>query len=71
MYDLLGAKEVADLLGVSERTVVRMFQSGELPAMQLNGKTWRIRRTTVEAYLDRGLGPPEPKAPQAMLRRVA
>lgn len=68
MYPLLAAKDVAVMLGVSERTVLRMFERGALRAMQVNGKVWRIRRSTVEAYVDEHLGT-EARQP-VLLRRT-
>lgn len=74
---LLGAKEVAALLSVSERTAIRMFQSGEIRAFQVNGKLWRTRRENVDAYVARNLGEPLRKpvgvagTPPSQLRHVA
>jgi excisionase family DNA binding protein len=69
---LLGAKEVAVLLSVSERTVTRMFKSGEITAFKPNGKLWRTRREIVATYLRNNLGDEvKPATAQPMLRRVA
>lgn len=38
----LSAREAADLLGVSERTVQRMCLAGQLPAVQV-GNRWKVR----------------------------
>ena len=40
---LMNAKEAASITGLSSRTIVRMCDSGELPAVKL-GNSWRINR---------------------------
>ncbi|HVF75058.1 MAG TPA: helix-turn-helix domain-containing protein [Acidimicrobiales bacterium] len=46
-------QEVADAMRVSNMTVYRLIQSGELSAMRV-GRSYRIRERDVEAYLARG-----------------
>ena len=41
--ELLGAEEVAALLGVKESTIWRWCREGRLPALKV-GKRWRVRR---------------------------
>lgn len=36
--------EAAKLAGLSTRTITRMCEAGELPAVKLHGKTWLINR---------------------------
>ncbi|MGA2343444.1 MAG: helix-turn-helix domain-containing protein [Steroidobacteraceae bacterium] len=53
MNCLMGTKEVAVRLGVSERTAARMMQDGSLQAFQLRGKLWRTTHAALESYIDR------------------
>jgi excisionase family DNA binding protein len=50
--DLLGAKDVAGLIGVGEDTVWRWCREGNLPCLKV-GKHWRIRREALEDFLKR------------------
>ena len=47
---LLGAEEVARLIGVKETTVYRWCKQGKLPCMKV-GKHWRIRPAVLEDFL--------------------
>lgn len=50
--DLVSLSEMADILGVSERTVRRQIQEGKLPpTMSLPGRRRFWTRTTIEAFL--------------------
>src|ERR671926_1928412 len=48
--ELLGAGEVAGLVGVKETTVYRWCKEGRLPCLKV-GKHWRIRREALEDFL--------------------
>ncbi len=48
--ELLGAEEVAGLVGVKESTVWRWCRQGRLPCLKV-GKHWRIRRGVLEDFL--------------------
>jgi excisionase family DNA binding protein len=48
--ELLGAEEVAELVGVKETTVYRWCKEGKLPCLKV-GKRWRVRREELEAFL--------------------
>jgi excisionase family DNA binding protein len=50
--ELLGAEDVAKLMGVKETTVWRWCREGHLPCLKV-GKHWRIRRETLEEFLKR------------------
>src|SRR5215217_2521726 len=50
MMELLGAEEVAALLGVKETTVWRWCREGNLPCLKV-GKHWRVRREALENFL--------------------
>ena len=51
--DLLTVKEVAEILRVSQPTVLRMIDDGELRAIRVRTQ-WRIRRSDLDDYLQRG-----------------
>ena len=48
--ELLGAEEVAGLVGVKETTVYKWCKEGRLPCLKV-GKRWRIRREALEDFL--------------------
>ena len=48
---LLTLKQVAVVLGLSERSVRRIIQAGDLPAIRVGGSP-RIRTADLRAYLD-------------------
>jgi excisionase family DNA binding protein len=48
--ELLGAEDVAELIGVKETTVYKWCKEGKLPCLKV-GKHWRIRRKALEDFL--------------------
>ena len=54
--DLLGVEEVAGYLGVGRVTVYRWCREGRLPCLKV-GKSWRVRRGSLEDFLKRGERP--------------
>jgi len=48
---LLTARHVAELLGVSAETVLRWTRRGDLPALRLPGGAIRYRETELDAWL--------------------
>lgn len=48
--ELLGAEDVAGMLGVKETTVYKWCKEGKLPCLKV-GKRWRIRRGALEDFL--------------------
>ena len=60
MDDELSVPQAAVLLGVSEETVRRMYDAGELTGYRtrLDGGWRRIYRSSVDAALRRRAGPP-------------
>jgi excisionase family DNA binding protein len=48
---LLSVKELAQMMGVSPRTALKLVRSGELPGFRLGQKLWRIRPEDVRTYL--------------------
>jgi excisionase family DNA binding protein len=49
--ELLGAEDVAALIGVKETTVWRWCREGRLPCLKV-GKHWRVRRKALENFLE-------------------
>ena len=45
-------KETAKYLKLSEITIYRMIQRGDIPAIKL-GRSWRVHRNTLEEFLHR------------------
>ena len=54
--ELLGAEDVARLMGVKETTVWRWCREGRLPCLKV-GKHWRVRREALEDFLRRSERP--------------
>jgi excisionase family DNA binding protein len=50
--DLLTYEDVADLLGVSTRTVRRYILAGDLECIHLGPRYVRIRRSQLQAFID-------------------
>jgi excisionase family DNA binding protein len=50
--ELLGAEDVAEVMGVKETTVWRWCREGRLPCLKV-GKHWRLRRETLEDFLEK------------------
>ncbi len=48
--EILEVKEVAKILKVSTRTVIRLAERGELTAFKI-GDLWRFRRSDVDDYI--------------------
>ena len=55
--ELLSAEDVAEMIGVKERTVWRWCREGTLPCLKVGGKHWRVRREELEAFLRRSERP--------------
>ena len=50
MDEILEPKEVAQLLKVHQRTIVRWAEQGKLPGFKL-GDLWRFRRQAIEDFI--------------------
>ena len=48
---MLTLKQVADRLQLSERTLYRLLQRGELPGRKIGGQ-WRFRLSEIDYWLD-------------------
>jgi PTS system nitrogen regulatory IIA component len=51
MPDLLTTKQLAEYLQISERSVYRLLERGEIPAVKV-GAQWRFRQSAVDEWLD-------------------
>ncbi len=51
MQDLLSPKQLAEYLQLSQRTVYRLLERGDLPGFKVGGQ-WRFRKSTVDEWLD-------------------
>ena len=51
MDDILTVKEVAQLLKMNERTVLKMAQTGAIPAAKIRSQ-WRFKRELVDRWLE-------------------
>lgn len=47
----LSVADVAEVLYVSKMTVYRMVENGDLPALKINNRTYRIRQEDLDAYI--------------------
>ncbi len=50
---LMTTEEVIAYLRVNPRTVYRLIQAGDLPAVRV-GRQWRVRRGDLDTWLERG-----------------
>jgi len=57
---LLTLRDVARMLNVSERTVFRLIEQGDITGIQIGGegkgRRWRFEPSVIEAYLNRQRG---------------
>ncbi|HET9982279.1 MAG TPA: PTS sugar transporter subunit IIA [Longimicrobiales bacterium] len=51
MPDLLTTRQLAEYLQLSERSVYRLLERGEIPALKVGGQ-WRFRKSAVDEWLD-------------------
>ena len=49
--EILTPKEVAEILKMTERTVVRHLMNGIIPGKKI-GVVWRVRRDILERYME-------------------
>lgn len=48
---LLTIRQAADLLSISERTMRRIIQRGEVPTVRMLGRVIRVRPADLDAFL--------------------
>ncbi len=51
MEDVLDAKDVAKMLRVNPRTVIRLAERGELPSFRV-GDLWRFHRSDIDIFIE-------------------
>lgn len=51
MPDLLSPKQLAEYLQLSQRTIYRLLERGDIPGVKVGGQ-WRFRKATVDEWLD-------------------
>jgi excisionase family DNA binding protein len=49
---LLDIKQVQEKLGVSERTIFRLIEKGDLTGFKV-GRAWRFEESDIDLYIDR------------------
>ena len=49
--DILTIKEVADYLKLTERTLYRLVQEGQVPGFKV-GNSWRFKRADIERWIE-------------------
>lgn len=67
---VLTAEEAAAYLRLSETTVYRLLDRGELPGRKVGGQ-WRILRSALEAYLAATVAPEHPEPDSAASEEAA
>lgn len=50
--DVVGIKEVKEMLGVSNTTVSRLIAEGKLPRIKINGKKFVFRKADIIKFLE-------------------
>lgn len=55
-------KEVASMLRVSQQTLYKMIEQGEIPALRI-GTQWRFERERVVAWIQQGGSTSQPDTP--------
>lgn len=55
MPDLLTAKQIAEYLQLSQRSIYRLLERGELPATKIGGQ-WRFRKAAIDEWIDLHMG---------------
>ena len=50
--EIMTAKEVAEYLRLTEATIYKLAQAGEVPALKL-GRTWRFKRELIDEWFRR------------------
>jgi excisionase family DNA binding protein len=68
MEPVIGAKEVAELLRISEQTATRLLAAREIPAFKLRDSRWRTTRARVQEYIERGTNSRIPEGEQQTSR---
>ena len=59
MPDLLTAKQVGEYLQLSQRSIYRLLERGELPATKIGGQ-WRFRKAAIDEWIEHRNQNPKP-----------
>ncbi len=51
--DILTAREVMEILGISKNAFYKMINNGTIPAFRLGEKMWRVRKDELVGSLNR------------------
>ena len=60
MPDLLTAKQLAEYLQLSSRSIYRLLERGQIPATKIGGQ-WRFRKSAIDEWIDVHMGRLEPE----------
>src|SRR5512141_2483572 len=60
MAEMLTTRELQELLCVDRKTIYRMLQEGELPAVRVGGQ-WRFSRQAINTWLAETASSPAPE----------
>lgn len=60
MEEYMTVSQVAELLQLSEKTVYRLAQRGELPGFKVGG-SWRFRRRDIDAWAAKQIRGSQPR----------
>lgn len=60
----LTPKEVAGILGVHQKTIHLWLRSGKLAGTKISYRTWRIPKSSFEAFIKEKTNYPQKKAPK-------
>ncbi len=55
MPDLLTAKQIAEYFQLSQRSIYRLLERGELPGTKIGGQ-WRFRKAAIDEWIDLHMG---------------
>ncbi|MCI2000590.1 MAG: helix-turn-helix domain-containing protein [Clostridia bacterium] len=50
--DILNSKEVMEILGISKNTLYELIKDGEIPAVRLGKKLWRIHKKSLLKFIN-------------------
>jgi excisionase family DNA binding protein len=57
MEEVLTVKQVAEYFHVTEKTIYKLSQSGELPGFKVGG-SWRFKRSDIEKWIESNVNHP-------------
>jgi excisionase family DNA binding protein len=50
--DILNSKEVMEILGISKNTLYELIKNGNIPAIRLGKKLWRIHKESLLKFIN-------------------